>query len=93
MPAKLKYGEPTQMISIRVPKSRKEEIRELVRHQLAYIPYDKYHTLVIAELKTIGVYTYAEVDFRLDWFRHNEPSHAAELYKMHLVDTIGKEHE
>lgn len=31
MPAKLKYGEPTQMISIRVPQSRKEEIRELVR--------------------------------------------------------------
>lgn len=35
MPAKLKYGEPTQMISIRVPQSRKEEIRELVRLQLS----------------------------------------------------------
>lgn len=45
MPAKLKYGEPTQMISIRVPQSRKEEIRELVRGVLN--GNDKKHNLKI----------------------------------------------
>lgn len=30
-----KYGEPTTRLEIRVPQSRKEEIRELVREHLA----------------------------------------------------------
>lgn len=88
-----KYNEPVTNITFYVPQSRKEEIRELVRLQLAFMPYVKYHSFVMLELEKIGVFTRGNAIFKLDWLMQNDPKDVAEDYRYSLITSVGKEHE